>query len=134
MKKKDDERFTDIARKKTHSIVDGLYNRMNTIEDAVRDIFQNELKECEITEDIDILDSRKLFDTAKKNIVSESNAVAVYKEEKRDVIYIYITYCKDKELMPEEENKYILLKASGITKDVRNLFSSSDVIILKWGD
>lgn len=62
--------------------------------------------------------------------VPESNGVAVYKEERNGKTYIYFAYLRDKELLPRDNNMYMVIEAQSVNADVKELFSDSNLIVL----
>lgn len=82
------------------------------------------------SEDVDILSFEKLVEISKCYIVEGANEVAALKQFNEDTFYIYLAYCKDRNLIDEDKNKYVIIKADGLSKEVKELFSESDLIIL----
>lgn len=98
---------------------------------TVISFFEGLFKSQNITvEEVEMLSSEKLVELCKKYIVEGSNQVAAFKEFKKDNFYVYLAYCKDRELIDEEHNHYIVIIADGLSKDVKELFGESDLVIL----
>lgn len=76
---------------------------------------------------VEILTSEKILECAKKHIVKNSNMVVAYKEENK----VFLTYAYERELLPDENNYYIIIKADELDKDVVNLFAEKELIILQ---
>ena len=68
---------------------------------------------------------------AKKNIVSGATEVVAYKTSKADSFIIYLAYSKEKELLPVEQNRYVIIKAEAVSGDINSLFGENKLIILK---
>lgn len=81
--------------------------------------------------EVELLNTNILLDLIKANIVPNSNEVYVMKKEKEDAYYVYVSYGKDKELIEKEKNKFLVIKAEALSKDVLGLFSESELVILK---
>ena len=80
---------------------------------------------------VERLSQNELFDIAKKNIATGADAFAVFRQQRNDGIYVFLANCKGYELLPQENNKYVIVKASSLSDDVHALFNESDLIILK---
>ena len=81
-------------------------------------------------EEEEILTLARLTETAKKYLVKGSDEVVVLKQQETEGILIYLSYAKNRELLPRGENKYIIIKAKELSDDVKELFNESDLIIL----
>ena len=85
--------------------------------------------------EIDTLTSSEMLKHAKAHIVKGANMVAAYKQEgivkDNNICLIHLAYGKGRELLPDNENHYIIIKANKLDKDVRNLFNESELVILK---
>lgn len=77
------------------------------------------------------LNKEKLISIAKKNIVSGATEVVAYKTSKADSFIIYLAYSKEKELLPVEQNRYVIIKAEAVSGDINSLFGENKLIILK---
>lgn len=84
-----------------------------------------------VFEEVDILDSQKLLDFAKKYNVKDANEVYAMKKQKKTACFVYLSYGKDRNLFEKEQNKYVIIKAGALTADVLGLFDESELVILK---
>ena len=78
-----------------------------------------------------LLNKEKLISIAKKNIVSGATDVVAYKTSKADSFIVYLAYSKEKELLPVEQNRYVIIKAEAVSGDINSLFGENKLIILK---
>lgn len=78
------------------------------------------------------LEKDALVKIAKNNIAKGANQVVAYfpKSSSSDYYYIYLAYAKDRELLSQEENVYVIIRAKGIDKAIVNLFDGKELIIL----
>ena len=78
------------------------------------------------------LEKDTLVKFAKNNIAKGANQVVAYfpKSSSSDYYYIYLAYAKDRELLSQEENVYVIIRAKGIDKAIVNLFDGKELIIL----
>lgn len=82
--------------------------------------------------EVEMLTKEKLVEIAKQNIVPNSNQVAATINDKSsNVYYVYLAYVKDRTLLPNEENNFVIIKADGLNKEALNLFADNELIILK---
>ena len=44
---------------------------------------------------------------------------------------VYLAYVKDRDLLPVEDNHYVVIKATALTPEVINLFEENKLVILK---
>lgn len=72
----------------------------------------------------------RLVEIAKANIVPNSNQIAAILKKGDNSTIIYLAYCKDKELLPEKDNNYVIIEAEGINREIENLFGDNELIIL----
>lgn len=114
----------------------------NTVEGIKKDAkelwneFIQKIKEqkaptCVVAQNVEILDSSKLLDIAKENIVKGANEVYAMKKQKGDASFVYLAYGKDKEPFDKEHNKYVIIKAEALKSDVLSLFNGTELVILK---
>lgn len=80
----------------------------------------------------ELLKRADLVKIARENIVAGSNQVlaAINKEEK-SAYYVYMAYARDREMIPQEKNTYVIIKAEALAKDIEDLFDGKELIILK---
>ena len=78
-----------------------------------------------------LLNKEKLISIAKKNIVSGATEVVAYKTSKADSFIVYLAYSTEKELLPVEQNRYVIIKAEAVSCDINSLFGENKLIILK---
>ena len=78
------------------------------------------------------LEKNTLVKIAKDNIAKGANQVVAYRpnSSSSDYYYIYLAYAKDRELLPQEENVYVIIRSKGIDKAIENLFDGKELIIL----
>lgn len=81
-------------------------------------------------ESVDVLSKSDLISLIRLNRVNGSDGVAAFKQQKDEKMFVYLAYCKDRELLPEETNCYIVIEANSLNDDVNELFNESDLIIL----
>lgn len=93
--------------------------------------FTGEIKGVAFGKEVDMLDLPTLVAFAKKYKVSNSNEIVAMKVKQQDGYFIYLTYSRDRQLLPITDNKYIIIKAQSLVKEVEDLFTESELIILK---
>jgi hypothetical protein len=85
--------------------------------------------------EVDTLSSREMLQYAKNHIVKGANMVAAFKQQgiinEKEVAFVYLSYGKGRELLADENNHYVIIKANKLEQDILNLFSESDLVILK---
>lgn len=84
-----------------------------------------------VVKDVEFLNSQKLLEFAKENIVNGSNEVYAIKKQKGNSFFVYLAYGKDKVPFEQDKNKYVIIKAEGLSADILNLFTESELVILK---
>lgn len=81
--------------------------------------------------DVDIVSKDKLVEIARECIVPNCNEVAAMKKNGKGYeCTIYLAYSKDKELLPQEKNFYVIINAKELSKSVDELFGKNELIIL----
>jgi hypothetical protein len=88
-----------------------------------------ESKTVRITKEL--LKKEDITEAAKNNIVPNSNMVAALLEKKEDIYIVYLAFLRDKELLPLNENRYVVIKAEGLSRDVETLFDGQPLVVLK---
>lgn len=68
---------------------------------------------------------------AKQYMVKGCNEVIALRQTEANCTIIFLSYAKDKELLPKESNNYVIIKGSTLSADVNELFQESNVVILK---
>ena len=84
-----------------------------------------------ITETHESLNQEKLVEIATRHRVDGSTEVAAYKVDTDNEYVIYLAYTKDKELLDENINKYIIIHSQSIARDIDKLFNNDQLILLK---
>ena len=79
---------------------------------------------------LDELTKSDMIKLIRLNKVNGSDGVAAFKQTKDAKTIIYCAYCKGSDLIPENNNCYIVVDAQKLNKDVEELFAESDLIIL----
>ena len=85
--------------------------------------------------EVETLTSTEMLKHAKAHIVKGANMVAAYKQEglikDKKVYLINFAYGKDRALLEDKDNHYVIIKANMLDNDVDNLFKESELVILK---
>lgn len=100
------------------------------LEDLVKN-FTGEMRGFAFGKEVGVLDMPTLVNFAKKYIVAKSNEIVAMKVKQDDCYFIYLAYSKDRQLLPPAENKYVIIKAESLDKEVLDLFAESELVILK---
>lgn len=77
------------------------------------------------------LNQQELVEIAQRNIVPGSNQICAWLTKNEKTYTIFLAYAKNKELLPEKNNKYIAIESEGISRDIENLFGENELIILQ---
>lgn len=72
-----------------------------------------------------------IVELAGKNIVRGANQVVAIKNIKDGKTFVYLSYAKDRELIEEKDNRFIVIEADSIEDDVNDLFGNESLIILE---
>lgn len=105
-------------------------NTKEQVGDFMKKLHTETAKNVEFKE-VDLLNSSKLITFAKENIVSGANEVYAWKKQYKDAIYVNLAYGNDQNLLENDKNKFIIIKAEALTADVLNMFEESELVILK---
>lgn len=97
----------------------------------LKNIQENKMPKYIVAEEVEFLNSKKLIELAKKYIVAGSNEVYVMKRQEKDAVKVFLAYGKDKTPLQKEQNKYVIIKAEGLSADILGMFEQSEVVILK---
>ena len=81
--------------------------------------------------EVELLEFSALVSFAKEHIVEGSNEIVVTRTKEQDATFIYMAYAHDRELLPKQDNRYLIIKATKLADDVEALFKESELIILK---
>ena len=95
------------------------------------DSFKTALKMTIHNEDCVVLDMKLLTEISRRYRISCSNGVAAMKVIKENYNIVYLAYVKDRELLPVEDNHYVVIKATALTPEVISLFDVHELVILK---
>lgn len=125
------EEVIPFLEKKGNEIIDNITKELspmlNELVSSVSKLNQSNL----IVVNTDILTKEKIIYEARTNIVPSATEVAAYKILTDKEYIVYLSYAKDKRLLPEEKNKYIIITANALSRDVDSLFGKSQLIILQ---
>ena len=82
-------------------------------------------------ETVDVLDMKTLLKIVKDNIVEGANQAVVYREKKEGKVCVYVSFAKDREVLPDEKNRHIVIEAKTLDADVEALFDESEIVFLQ---
>lgn len=112
-------------------IVEEVYKEyMPLLDDLVKNL-SGEIKGIAFGKEVDMLDMPTLVLYAQKYIVPNSNETVAMKVKQADNYFVYLAYSKDRQLLPVADNKYVIIKAQTLSKEVEDLFENSELVILK---
>lgn len=84
-----------------------------------------------VQEKIETLKMSDLTAVVRAHKPKNATAVAAYFSKTKNAYQITLTFLKEREILPEEENKLIVISAEFISREIENLFDNRSVIILK---
>ena len=123
------EELLDTVKKKIDEVLPKIKKEMvPTIKKFVKDLLSSKSTTALV---LDSLSMPELLQVARKNIVAGANGFVVFRAEKDNKCFIYLANCKDRELLDESINKYIIIQADSLSKEVEELFGETDLIILQ---
>lgn len=81
---------------------------------------------------IQFLTKDNLVETAKKYMVANATGVAAKLDKDKRNYFVNLAYVNDqKELLPAKENNYVIITAEGVSREIEELFTNNDLVILK---
>lgn len=86
---------------------------------------------CVFGEALDTLQKSDLVTFSKRYMVYGANEVVAIYHKEEDGEIVYLSYAKDRELMPEKQNHFVILKAKTLGEDLVDLFKDSEIVVLK---
>lgn len=108
-------------------IKDIAKDKLSQLEQFIRDLIKSKNIKYE---SVNVLTKTDIVSLVRLYKVNGSDGVAGFKQEKDGKTFVYLAYCKDRDLLPEETNCYIVIEADALDNDVKELFKESDLIIL----
>lgn len=111
----------------TTTIKDVAKEELPQLKKFVGDLLKSKNIKYEYLDELTKSDMIKLI---RLNKVNGSDGVAAFKQTKDEKTFIYCAYCKGSDLIPENNNCYIVVDTQKLNKDVEELFAESDLIIL----
>ena len=99
-----------------------------TIRKFVRDLLKSQSTSASVVE---TLTMQELIKIAKKNIAEGANGFEDVKTEKTKKCLDYLANCNNSELLDESINKYVIIQANNLSKEVEDLFGETDLVILQ---
>lgn len=67
----------------------------------------------------------------KENKVANSNQVVLYKKAKENCFVVSFSYAKDKNLLPEDENKHVAFISKTLDEAINKMFGDKDLIVIR---
>lgn len=126
------EELLPYVKQQAEEVFRDLKKEMVPIIKNLIESFKNEKKKTDtIMVRESLLNREKLIEIAKKHIVVGATEVVAYKTSKSDSFIVYLAYSKNKELLPVEQNRYVIIKAEALSGDINSLFGDNKLIILK---
>ena len=94
-----------------------------------------EIKGVVFAEELDVLDKSSLISISKKYMPHPPcNGIAALKVDglgdEKDTTYVYLAYVLDRNLLPIDKNKYVIIKAKSLSDDASALFESNLIILV----
>lgn len=115
-----------------HLFEDGKIKEwLNVAKDFFNQISENLNKDVVFGKEVDEVNTQIIVSFVKDYIVKGSNEVVVIKVKEEDCYYLYLAFAKDRELLPKEKNKYLIIKSKTISSELESMFDESDFLILK---
>lgn len=108
-------------------IKDIAKDKLSQLEQFIRDLLTSKNVKCE---SVNVLTESDIVSLVRLHKVNGSDGVAAFKQQKDEKTFVYLAYCKDRDLLPEKTNCYIVIEADALDNDVKELFNESDLIIL----
>ena len=119
--------FVEEAKNAASEIMEDAAKQWNSfVEECSKDPQRNVT--CQ---EFELLNSSKLITIAKENKVEGANEVYAWKKQGKQNYFVYLAYGKDQEMFEQDKNKFLVLKAEGLSRDLENLFEESELVILK---
>ena len=72
-----------------------------------------------------------LVNLSKANMVPGANQVFAFLQKNEADYIVFLAYGKDRELLPNDQNCYIIAESEAISREVESLFDNSKVVILQ---
>ena len=121
------EELADLLDKAT----DKLNGWTETIKEKTDELEASAKYPALVKEHIELLRMQDLKMAIRAHMPKNANAVAACFNKTKTANRITLTYLKDRDILPIEENKLIVVEAEFVSREVENLFSDNSVIILK---
>lgn len=140
------EKLGPLLKEKMYELADEIKPELENAKQEIKEHYKKTLadfmqrikvtsKDNMTVYEVDTLTSREMLQYAKNHIVKGSNMVVAFKQQgiinDKEVAFVYLAYGKEKELLADENNHYVIIKANKLEQDILNLFSESDLVILK---
>lgn len=123
------EELLDAVKKKIDEVLPKIKKEMiPTIKKFAKDLLSSKSTTTLV---VDLLTMPELLQVARKNIVAGANGFVAFRAEKGGKSFIYLANCKDRELLDEPINKYVVIQSASLSKEVEELFGDTDLIILQ---
>lgn len=126
------EELLPYVKEQAGKVFKDLKKEMIPVVKSFVDSFKDEKKKTDtIMVQETLLNKERLITIAKEHITVGATEVVAYKTSKLDSFIIYLAYSKNKELLPVEQNRYVIIKAEALSGDVNAIFGENKLIILK---
>ncbi len=140
------EKLGPLLKEKMYELADEIKPELENAKQEIKEHYKKTLadfmqrikvtsKDNMTAYEVDTLSSREMLQYAKNHIVKGANMVAAFKQQgvinEKEVAFVYLSYGKGRELLADENNHYVIIKANKLEQDILNLFSESDLVILK---
>lgn len=123
------EELLDTVKKKIDEVLPKIKKEMiPTIKKFAKNLLSSNSTTATV---VGTLTLPELLQVARKNIVVGANGFVAFRAEKDGKCFVYLANCKDRELLDEDINKYVIIQATSLSKEVDELFGDTDLIILQ---
>ena len=84
-----------------------------------------------VQEKVEILKLDQIKQVANAYLPSESNGLAAYYVKSKDSYMLFMLYLKDRQVLPNDQNKLIVVESEALSREVENLLEENKVVIIK---
>ena len=135
MKRDDLLELLEMGRRSIGTLIKGAIiplaeNLIDSFKTLCEDVYMNANGQI-VREEFETLTKGRLVDVAKNCAVPNADGIAAFLVEGSDEVHVFLANVKEKTLLPKDKNKYVVIKADSIKKEVKEIFGENKLIILR---
>lgn len=136
MIKKLSDGLDDFMRTNGKEIKETATEVINNIKEKFSPTYKELVEQLKLAKQVVVIDEKiitmkAIIAAARNNMISGATEIVALKEVTEEEKMVWLTFSDKRELLPQEKNKYIVIRGESFDEEVEKLFENEKLIILE---